>query len=126
MELMTGGVCARRWPYFLFVLVSAFLFFAFVFIFPTAATAKAFSLPFLAVLFGLIIYAGVWSEILTARLAVVGLPHSRWIIGLYALLIYIACFLLSYLVSEGRFLAPWLFLLLNMPLVVLREKPRGE
>ena len=122
MALLNAQVFARRWPYVLFVLVSALLFLAFVLFLPTASTREALSLPFLVVLFCLIMYAGEWSAILRARFALVGLPHSRWLIALYGLFVYLACFLLSYFVSKGRFLAPGLFALLNMPLFILKEE----
>jgi hypothetical protein len=123
MALLNVETFERRWSYLLFVLGSALLFLTFVLFLPTTATAEVLPLPFLVVLFCLVIYAGEWSEILRARLIVVGLPHSRWLIALYGLFVYIACFLLSYFVSKGRFLAPGLFVLLNLPLVILKEKP---
>lgn len=126
MAILNFGIFARRWPYILFVFVSALLFLAFVLFLPTAAPVGMLPLPFLVVLFCLILYASAWSEILRARLAVIGLPHSRWVIGLYASLVYIACFLLCYFVSKGRFLAPGLFVFLNLPLVILREESNGE
>jgi len=122
MALLNVEVFARRWPYFIFVLVSALLFLIFVLFFPKASSVEVLRLPFLVVLFCFIIYAGEWSEILRARLAAVGLPHSRWVIGLYGLLMYIACVLLYCLVSKGRFLFPGLFILLNMPLVIIKDK----
>jgi hypothetical protein len=121
MALLNAEVFARRWPYVFFVLVSALLFLAFVLFLPKASTVEVLPLPFLVVSFCLIMYAGEWSEILRARLAVVGLPHSRWVIGLYASLVCIACFLLCYFVSKGRFLAPGLFVLLHLPPVIPKE-----
>jgi RHS repeat-associated protein len=123
MALLNAEMFARRWPYVLFVLVSALLFLTFVLVLSTTSPAKGLSLPFLVVLFCLIVYAGEWGEILRARLAAVGLPHSRWVIGPYASLVCIACFLLCYFISKGRFLAPGLFVLLHLPLVILKEKP---
>jgi hypothetical protein len=115
-------IFARRWPYILFVLVSALLFLPFVLILPTPSTTEVLPLSFLVVLFCVVMYAGLWSEVLRARLAVVGLPHSRWVIGLYASFVCIACFLLCYFSSKGRFLMPALFVLLNLPLAFVNEK----
>ncbi len=119
---MNEEVFAKRFPFTIFVLVSALLFLSFVFIWPTGLTYEASSLPFLVVLFFLVIYAGVWTAVFRVRLKAVGLPHSRWASTLYGLFVYIAYFFLSYYVSKGRFLAPGLFVLLNMPLVILKEK----
>ena len=71
MALLSVETFAKRRPYFLFVLVSALLFFTFVLFFPKASTADALPLPFLVVLFCLIVYTGEWGEILKARLAAV-------------------------------------------------------
>jgi hypothetical protein len=122
MALLNVEVFARRWPYMLFVLFGALLFLTFVLFLPTTPTAEASSLPFLAVMFCLIFYAGEWSDILRARLAVVGLPHARWLVLLYGSLVYIACLLLFFFVPNGRFLAPGLFVLLNLPPAILKEK----
>ena len=123
MALLSVAVFARRWPFILFVSVSALLCFTFVlFCLPTATPHEALPLPFLLITFCLVVYAGEWSDILRARLAAVGLPHSRWVIGLYASLVSIACFLLCYFVSKGRFFFPGLFVLLNLPLFILKEK----
>ena len=119
---MNEEVFAKRWSYIFFILVSALLFLAFVLFWPTGLAYEASSLPFLVVLFFLVIYAGVWASALRGRLKAVGLPHSRWVIALYSLFVYMACFLLSYYVSKGRFIALGLFVLLNMPLVFLKEK----
>jgi hypothetical protein len=107
-------VCITRWTYMLFILVSALSFLAFVLMFPTA--------PPIAGSICLILFAGVWSAMLKARLIAVGLPHSRWVLLLCALLVYVACVLLFYLFSKGRFFVPGLFVILNMPLVILKEK----
>jgi len=117
MGLLNVEVFARRWPFMLFILVSALLFLIFVLFFlPTASTHEAL------ISFCLVVYAGEWSEILRARLAVVGLQHSRWVIGLYVSLVSTACFLLCYFVSKGRFFFPGLFVFLHIPLVILKEK----
>jgi hypothetical protein len=123
MALVNVEVFAKRWPFMLFVLASGLLFLTFVLFFlPTASTHEAFPLSFLVLSFCLVVYAGEWSEIVRARLAAVGLQHSRSVIVLYASFVFIACFLLCYFVSKGRFFFPGLFVLLNMPLVILKEK----
>ena len=74
MALLSVAVFARRWPFMLFVLVSALLCFTFVlFCLPTATPHEALPLPFLLITFCLVVYAGEWSDILRARLAAVGL-----------------------------------------------------
>lgn len=113
--LNLNEICTTRWTYMFFILVSALLFLAFVLIFPTA--------PPIAGSICLIIFAGEWSSVLKARLIAVGLPHSRWVLLLFALFVYIACALVFYLVSKGRFFVPGLFVLLNTPLIVLKGKP---
>src|ERR1035437_8145293 len=107
-------VRTTRWAYLLFILVSALLFLGFVLIFPTA--------PPIVGSICLVIFAGMWSAVLKARLIAVGLPHSRWTLLFYALLVYISCVLLFYFVTKGRFLVPELFVLLNLPLVILKDK----
>lgn len=109
--------CAKRWPFMLFVLIGALLFLAVVLLFP--------SVPTLAGVFCIILFAGEWSGVLKARLTAVGLPHSRWMILLYGLLVYIACALLFFLFSMGRFLTPGLFVLLNLPLAFVKDKSSG-
>jgi hypothetical protein len=101
----------------LFILVSALLFLVFVLLLPSA--------PSFVSMLCIIIFAGEWAAVFKARLAAVGLPHSRWLIALYGLFVFIACVLLFHFVSNGRFLVPGLFVLLNMPLVILKEKSSG-
>jgi hypothetical protein len=122
MVLMNVEVFARRLPYILFVFVSALLILTFALFWPTGLTYEGLSLPYLVVLFCLIVYADAWATVLRVRVKAVGLPHSRWLIVLYGLCVYFACGLLWYLVSIGRFLVPGLFVLLNMPLVILKGK----
>jgi|ERR1035441_5069716 riboflavin transporter FmnP len=119
---MNEEVFAKRRPYVCFVLVSALIFLAFALFWPIGLNYDASSLPFLVVLFCLIMYAGVWAEALRGRLKAVGWPHSRWLIVLYGLFVYTACFLLSFYISKGRLIALGLFVLLNMPLAFLKEK----
>ncbi len=117
MELLSE-LFARRWPYMLFVFIGAALSLIFVLFLSTA--------PFLVILVCLNLYAALWASILKARFAAVGLPHSRWVICLYGLFVYIACVLLSYLFTKGRFFFPVLFVLLNMPQIVLNDKPQVQ
>jgi hypothetical protein len=115
--LNLNEVCATRWTYMLFIFVSALLFLAFVLMFPVA--------PPIAGSICLIIFAGLWSAVLKARLIAVGLPHSRWVLLLCALLVYIVCILIFYAFSKGRFFVPVLFVIMNMPLVILKDKSGG-
>jgi hypothetical protein len=109
--------CTTRWTYLLFILVSALLFLSFVLLFPTA--------PPIAGSICLIVFAAVWSTVLKARLTALGLPHSRWVLLLFALVVYIACVVLYYLVFNGRLFVPLLFVILNTPLVILKERSPG-
>jgi hypothetical protein len=112
--LNLNEVCTTRWTYMLFILVSALLFLAFVLLLPSA--------PSFVSMICVISYAGEWGAVFKARLVAVGLPQSRWVVALYGLFVFIACFLLSYLASKGRFFFPGLFVLLNLPLILLKEK----
>jgi hypothetical protein len=64
-----------------------------------------------------------WTVALKARLAAVGLPSTRWSTALYELVVFFACLLLSTFDHGIRLLVPGLFLLLHVPLAILREKP---
>ncbi len=74
----------------------------------------------------LIMVAGEWGDAVRMRLKAVGLPRSWWVMLLYGSFVYTACALPFYLSSKGRFLAPGLFVLLNLPLAVMREKPSAQ
>jgi len=114
---------AKRLPFMFFVFASALLFLVFVLFFePKISIRGASPLPLFLISLCLIIFAAEWSEILRARLGAVGLPRSRWVIGLYVSVVFISCFFLCYFVSKGRFLFPGLFAILNLPLIFLKEK----
>jgi hypothetical protein len=115
----------QRWPFVIFVMVSTFLFFAIVRFLPRSPNYEALSLPYILVLFCLVLYAGAWAIVLRMRLKAVGLPHSRWLIALYGLFVYSVCFFLSYHVSSGQFIVPGVFVLLSIPPAFLREKWDG-
>jgi len=102
----------QRWPFVIFVMVSTFLFFAIVRFLPRSPNYEALSLPYILVLFCLVLYAGAWAIVLRMRLKAVGLPHS-------------VCFFLSYHVSSGQFIVPGVFVLLSIPPAFLREKWDG-
>jgi len=111
-------VCAGRRPFVLFVFVSALLFLAFVLLFPAA--------PYPIWLFCMLILAGEWFDVLKARLSTVGLPHSRRTMFAYALLVCAVFELLFHFAPHARLLAPGVFVLLNIPLVILKDKPQVQ
>ena len=123
MAIPSAEMFAKRLPFMFCLFASALLFLVFVLVFESKSSIRGASpLPLFLISFCLIIYAAEWGEIVRARLGVIGLPRSRWVIGLYVSVVFVSCFLLCYFVSKGRFLFPGLFVILNLPLVFLKEK----
>jgi hypothetical protein len=64
-----------------------------------------------------------WSVALRARLAAVGFSSTRWWAALYELVVAFSCLSLIVFDHGTRLVVPGLFLLLHIPLAILREKP---
>lgn len=105
-----------RWKFVLFILISAILMEAILLIIPEQRHAiKSFCVSINCIL--------LWGPALVSRLKVVGLSVKRWMIYVIELLI-VSVFYWIYQVSfMGRIMAPVLFVLIQLPLLIFREKP---
>jgi hypothetical protein len=110
-------MCARRWPYVVFVLVSASLFLACALLFRSD--------PFYIGRICIFMFVGEWSGALKGRIKAAGLRPSRWLRFLYGLVVIGSCTLVFFLTPIGRFLTPGLFVVLNLPLALIGQKPSG-
>jgi len=113
----------KRRPFVLCVLANGLLLLTFALLIPwTSPLAWA---PYLVGSFLVISFGGEYSDAMRRRAAGVGIPHPRWTALAYGSVAYVACLLL---LAKARFFAPGSFVLLNLPLAFLKEKPnhRGE
>ena len=111
--MLNVNVLARRWPYILFHVASASLFLALVIVFPW--------MPYFVAIFCFIFFVRVWLVVLKARLIAVGLRPSLLTAIFYGLSVYMSCVLLFSFLPKGRYFVPALFVLLNLPLAILKE-----
>jgi len=108
----------NRWPFVLFVAILALVFLACVLLFPT--------MPHVVRFFCLFIFAAEWGGALKARAVAVDLLHPLRVMYLSVFVAAVVCTLLFESSSMGRLLTPGLFFLVNLPLVILKEKPNVQ
>jgi len=109
---------AERWPFATVVVLVAALWMAFA-----TLLAGVPSLVQTACGYALVV---VWVAALKARLVRVGLWRRFWPMTLYILFVLLVCLFLMPAVFRTPALLPGLFVLLNLPLIILRDKPQGE
>jgi hypothetical protein len=64
----------------------------------------------------------LWLKALRARFDSLGVTHSKLNLALWMIAIYIVCFLALYAAPKGRLLAPLAFVVLQVPLFVVKRR----
>jgi hypothetical protein len=109
------GRLAQRWPFVVLVVIFASLMLALETRHPRVSLFWLSAFRYLS--------GACWAVALRARLARLGLPHSSWVLIPLMLFVLLACIRLPQLFSLKPLFGAGLFVLLHLPLVILKNRP---